>query len=76
MQVKKEVSKIAETKKYRVVFHLGQGVEAVQIIEAGSHKEAATILDKVELKEFIGENDTYYQFKLEEVKMVSVQETE
>lgn len=45
-------------------------------MEAESKKEAASGLDKEELKEFIGENDTYYQFKLEEVKMVSVQEIE
>lgn len=63
-------------KKYRVVFHLGQGVEAVQIIEAESPKEAATILDKEGLKEFHGENGTYFQFRLEDVKMVSVQETD
>lgn len=73
---KKEASPIAETRKYRVVYHLGQGVEAAQIVEAGSHKEASTILDKEGLKEFLGENETYYQFKLEEVKMISVQEAE
>jgi hypothetical protein len=67
---------IAETKNYRVVYHLGEGVEAAQIIEAGSHKEASTILDKDGLKEFLGENETYFQFKLEEVKMISVHEVE
>lgn len=71
---KKEASKIAENKRFRVIYHLGQGVEAVKIVEAESKKEAASGLDKEELKDFIGENDTYFQFHLEDVKMVSVQE--
>lgn len=53
---------------------MGHGVEAVKIVEAGSKKEAATGLDKDEILEFIGENETYYQFYLHDVKMVSVQE--
>ncbi|RLQ91480.1 hypothetical protein [Planomicrobium sp. Y74] len=65
---------MAETKNYRVIYHLGQGVEAVQIVEAGSPKEAACGLDKKEMKDFLGENDTHFQFRMEEVKMVSVKE--
>lgn len=65
---------MAEIKNYRVVYHLGQGVEAVQIVEAESHKEAACGLDKEEMKDFLGENDTFFQFRMEEVKMVSVKE--
>lgn len=65
---------MAEKKSYRVIYHLGQGVEAVGIVEAESPKEAACGLDKKEMKEFLGENDTYFQFRMEEVKMVSVEE--
>ncbi|RNF38115.1 hypothetical protein [Planococcus salinus] len=65
-----------ENKNHRVVYHLGGGVEAVAIVEAESKKEAATGLDKNEIIEFIGENETYFQFKLEDVKMVSVEEIE
>ncbi|MGM0897966.1 MAG: hypothetical protein ACQEV0_08700 [Bacillota bacterium] len=60
------------TKKFRVVYHFGGGVEAVSTVEAGSQKEAVSGLDADDFREFIGDNDTYYQFKMSEVKMVSV----
>lgn len=65
---------MAENKNYRVIYHLGQGVEAVQIVAAKSPKEAASGLDNEEMKDFLGENDTFFQFRMEEVKMVSVKE--
>lgn len=65
---------MAQTKKYRVVYHLGSGVEAAIVVEAGSPKEAASGLDSDSMLEFTGENNTFFQFRMSEVKMVSATE--
>lgn len=61
-------------KKFRVVYHFGGGVEAVSTVEADTPKQAVSGLDADDFREFVGDNDTYYQFKMDEVKMVSVAE--
>ena len=65
---------MASTKKFRVVYHFGAGVEAVSTVEADTPKQAVSGLDADDFREFIGDNHTYYQFKMNEVKMVSVTE--
>lgn len=65
---------MAKSKNYRVVYHLGGGAEAAIVVEAGSPKEAASGLDSDSMLEFTGENNTFFQFRMSEVKMVSVTE--
>lgn len=65
---------MSETKNYRVVYHFGGGAEASIVVEAGSQKEAVSGINTEDIREFIGENDTYFQFRMSEVKMVSVSE--
>lgn len=62
------------TKKFRVVYHFGAGVEAISTVEANTPKQAVSGLDADDFREFIGDHNTYYQFKMSEVKMVSVTE--
>ena len=61
-------------KEYHVVYHLGGGIEAVEIVLANTEKEAACNIDAEGVKEFIGENDKFFKFKMEDVKMISVKE--
>ncbi|MFP3359679.1 hypothetical protein R0K17_20345 [Planococcus sp. SIMBA_143] len=53
---------------------MGAGVEAVSTVEADPPKQAVSGLDADAFREFIGDNDTYYQFKMDEAKMVSATE--
>lgn len=62
------------SKKYRVVYHLGGDVEAVNIVQANTEKEAACNINAAGLKEFIGESEKYFKFNMEDVKMISVKE--
>lgn len=65
---------MAAQKQYRVIYHLGGGVEAVDIVQADTAKEAACNLDCGETKTFTGENDVFFKFQMEAVKMISVEE--
>ncbi|WP_088008950.1 hypothetical protein [Indiicoccus explosivorum] len=63
-----------EPKKYKVIYHLGDGMEAVEITEAHSTKEAAADLESDDTIAFTGENGVFYKFSLTDVKMISVDE--
>ncbi|AQQ52167.1 hypothetical protein [Planococcus lenghuensis] len=67
---------MATEKQYRVIYHLGGEVKAVDLVKADTAKEAACNLDCGETKTFIGENNVFYKFRMEDVKMISVEKLE
>lgn len=65
---------MTQEKEYLVTYHLGNGVEAKQLLMNTEANLAAMELGNPVVKSFSGVEDIFYRFKLSEVKMITLKE--